>query len=71
MVFEIVQNSICFKIPQLHYIGATGCVITVHFAICRNIGKVGPGTNTKHKSKGEAFGQRISLNLIYPHTTNF
>ena len=30
--------------------------------------KLGPGTNTKHKSKGEALGQNISLNLDYPHT---
>ena len=34
-----------------------------------NIEKLGPGTNTKHKSKGEALGQSISLNLVYTHTT--
>ena len=33
------------------------------------IEKLGPGTNTKHKSKGEALGQSISLNSVYPQPT--
>ena len=39
----------------------------VHFKLClyfSSIEKLGPGA----KSKGEALGQNISQNLVYPHT---
>ena len=29
---------------------------------------LGPGTNTKHKFKGEASSQSVLLNLVYTHT---
>ena len=32
------------------------------------IERLGPGTNTKHKSKGEALGQSVSSNYSYVHT---
>ena len=35
---------------------------------CFHVEKLGPGKNTKVKSKGEALGQSISLNLVYTHT---
>ena len=32
------------------------------------IEKLGPGTSTKHKTKGEALAQSISLDLVYTPT---
>ena len=42
----------------------------LHVKVRVDIERLGPGTKTKHKFKGEAFGQTVSLKFIglYTHT---
>ena len=58
-------KQICIILETPFYISLFYAVGILRYKTYFFIEKLGPGTNTKQKSKGKALGESISLNLVY------